>query len=299
VADVAMRDVDGVPISTASLKGKVVIINFWATWCPPCRAEIPDLIKLQSKYKDQLQIIGISDDDDPPATVKKWAAEHRMNYPIVMSTDDLRKAFSGVAALPTSFIIDRDSRLVMRHVGMLMSATTEAETRHLAGLPVPAADRNDRRADLLAVGADVLDRGRAGQPWNAGQALQARQPAGDGPAHHAVPVLARRDPHRCRPIRAAAHLGDAAGADPHDRAVESLVGDDQVAAAAQDQDRLAPAVGGAHRGDHVRVGGRLGEPRRRAAQAQGGAAGERHLLADDHRSPIPPPARRHRWTGPA
>jgi thiol-disulfide isomerase/thioredoxin len=152
VADLAMRDVDGVPISTASLKGKVVIINFWATWCPPCRAEIPDLIKLQSKYKDQLQIIGISDDDDPPATVKKWAAEHRMNYPIVMSTDDLRKAFSGVAALPTSFIIDRDSRLVMRHVGMLMSATTEAETRHLAGLPVNASieevDHDDKPAKL-------------------------------------------------------------------------------------------------------------------------------------------------------
>jgi len=152
VADVAMRDVDGVPISTASLKGKVVIINFWATWCPPCRAEIPDLIKLQSKYKDQLQIIGISDDDDPPATVKKWAAEHRMNYPIVMATDDLRKAFNGVAALPTSFIIDRDSRLVMRHVGMLMSATTEAETRHLAGLPVSASieevDRDDKPAKL-------------------------------------------------------------------------------------------------------------------------------------------------------
>jgi len=152
VADVVMRDVDGVPISTASLKGKVVIVNFWATWCPPCRAEIPDLIALQNKYKGQLQIIGISDDDDPPATVKKWAAEHKMNYPIVMATDDLRKAFSGVAALPTSFIIDRESRLVMRHVGMLMSATTEAETRHLAGLPVNASieevDHDDKPAKL-------------------------------------------------------------------------------------------------------------------------------------------------------
>ena len=139
VADVVMRDVDGVPISTASLKGKVVIVNFWATWCPPCRAEIPDLIALQNKYRDQLQIIGVSDDDDPPQTVKKWAVEHRMNYPIVMATTELRKVFTGVAALPTSFIVNRESRLVMRHVGMLMAATTEAETRHLAGLPVNAS----------------------------------------------------------------------------------------------------------------------------------------------------------------
>ncbi len=152
IAAVEMRDIDGASISTASLKGKVVIVNFWATWCPPCRAEIPDLIALQSKYRDQLQIIGISDDDDPPATVKKWAVEHKMNYPIVMSTDALRKVFLGVQALPTSFVLDRESRLVMRHVGMLQPATTEAETRHLAGLPVDVSieevDKDDKPAKL-------------------------------------------------------------------------------------------------------------------------------------------------------
>ena len=152
VGDVTMTDVDGRTISTASLKGKVIIVNFWATWCPPCRAEIPDLIALQDKYKDQLQIIGISDDDDPPAVVKKWADAHKMNYPIVMSTDALRKAFTGVAALPTSFIVNRESRLVMRHVGMLTASTTEAETRHLAGLPVDVlveeVDKDDKPAKL-------------------------------------------------------------------------------------------------------------------------------------------------------
>jgi thiol-disulfide isomerase/thioredoxin len=152
LGDIVMTDVDGKTISTAALKGKVVIVNFWATWCPPCRAEIPDLIALQNKYKDQLQIIGISDDEDPPATVKKWAAEHRMNYPIVMSNDELRKVFTGVAALPTSFIINRETRVVQRHVGMLMAAMTEAETRQLAGLPVNASveeiDKDDKPAKL-------------------------------------------------------------------------------------------------------------------------------------------------------
>jgi len=152
VADVIMKDVDGRPISTASFKGKVVIVNFWATWCPPCRAEIPDLIKLQDKYRDQLQIIGISDDDDPPAVVKKWADAHGMNYPIVMSNDELRKIFVGVRALPTSFILNRDSKMVIRHVGMLQAATTEAETRHLAGMPVDVEveeiDKDDKPAKL-------------------------------------------------------------------------------------------------------------------------------------------------------
>ena len=152
IADVTMKDLDGHAISTASLKGKVVIINFWATWCPPCRAEIPDLIKLQEKYKDKLQIIGISDDDDPPAVVKKWASEHGMNYPIVMSNDDLRKVFVGVSALPTSFILNPESKMMIRHVGMLQAPVTEAETRHLAGLPVDVTveeiDKDDKPAKL-------------------------------------------------------------------------------------------------------------------------------------------------------
>jgi thiol-disulfide isomerase/thioredoxin len=157
VGDVTMTDVDGRRISTADLKGKVVIVNFWATWCPPCRAEIPDLVALQQKYRDQLLIIGISDDDDPPAVVKKWAVEHKVNYPIVMSTPELRKVFTGVSALPTSFIVSRDSRVMIRHVGMLTAATTEAETRHLAGLPVNASieeidkDKPVKLADALQV----------------------------------------------------------------------------------------------------------------------------------------------------
>jgi thiol-disulfide isomerase/thioredoxin len=157
VGDVTMTDVEGRRISSSDWKGKVVIVNFWATWCPPCRAEIPDLVKLQNKYKDTLQIIGISDDDDPPAVVKKWADAHGMNYPIVMATPELRKVFNGVAALPTSFIVSRESRIVMRHVGMLMAATTEAETRHLAGLPVNVSveeiekDKPAKLADALQV----------------------------------------------------------------------------------------------------------------------------------------------------
>ena len=139
IAAVTMHDLDGRSISTADWRGKVTIVNFWATWCGPCRAEIPDLIALQKKYGDRLQIIGISDDEGSPDVVKRFVTEHQMNYPVVMSTPELRKIFTGVNALPTSFVLDREVRLVQRHVGLLNAAVTEGETRHLAGLPVNAS----------------------------------------------------------------------------------------------------------------------------------------------------------------
>jgi thiol-disulfide isomerase/thioredoxin len=132
------QDLDGQAISHESWRGKVVIVNFWATWCPPCRAEIPDLIALQDKYRDQLQVVGISQDETGAEDVRKFAAEHGINYPIVMSTPELERVFTGIYALPTSFIIDREGRIVQKHVGMLNAETTEGETRLLAGLSVDA-----------------------------------------------------------------------------------------------------------------------------------------------------------------
>jgi thiol-disulfide isomerase/thioredoxin len=136
---VAMRDLDGREVSLASLRGKVVLVNFWATWCGPCRAEIPDLVALQEKYRGQLQVIGISQDEVPVELVRRFAADHRMNYPVVMSTPEIEQLFPGVNALPTSFIVDRESRIVQKHVGMLTASLTEQETRALAGLPVNAS----------------------------------------------------------------------------------------------------------------------------------------------------------------
>ena len=139
VPDLIMHDLDGRSISSADLRGKVTIVNFWATWCPPCRAEIPDLIALQKKYGDRLQIVGISQDEGSVDGVKRFVAAQQMNYPVVMTTPELEKAFPGVTALPTSFILDREARVVQRHVGLLNPNLTELETRALAGLPVNAS----------------------------------------------------------------------------------------------------------------------------------------------------------------
>ena len=134
VAAFTAPDLDGRPIDTASLRGKVVIVNFWATWCPPCREEIPDLVALQAKYKDKLQIIGVSQDSGSVDEVKRFALEHRMNYPTVMSTPEIEKLFPGVYALPTSFVLDRDGKIAQKHIGLLNASLTELETRTLAGL---------------------------------------------------------------------------------------------------------------------------------------------------------------------
>ena len=129
-------DLAGRPVSTEALRGKVVLVNFWATWCPPCREEIPDLVALQDKYPDQLQIIGISQDSAPAQVVQQFAAARGMNYPTVMSTPEIEKLFPGVYALPTTFLIDREGRLAKKHVGMLNASLIEIEARALAGLDV-------------------------------------------------------------------------------------------------------------------------------------------------------------------
>ena len=134
VDPITVKTLDGKDLSLGSLRGKVVIVNFWATWCPPCREEIPDLIALQSKYPDQLQVIGVSQDEAPASMVAAFASEHRMNYPVVMDTPELERMFTNIHALPTSYVIDREGRIAQRHVGMLNASLTETETRVLAGL---------------------------------------------------------------------------------------------------------------------------------------------------------------------
>ena len=138
VPDVSMKTLDGRTLSTADWRGKVVVVNFWATWCPPCRAEIPDLVALQKKYADTLLVIGVSGDEDAPAVVQQFADQYHINYPIVMLTKDIEHAFPGIYALPTSFIVNREGRVAQRHVGMLHADTTELEARVLAGLPTNA-----------------------------------------------------------------------------------------------------------------------------------------------------------------
>ena len=144
-----VHDLDGRPLSSNDWHGKVVLLNFWATWCGPCRAEIPDLVELQQKYRDYLVIIGVSEDEGPTELVRRFAVERRVNYPVVMLTPEIEQIFAGVNALPTTFLLDREGRLVQKHVGLLTSAVTEMETRALAGLSTDAKIEQVDRAQPM------------------------------------------------------------------------------------------------------------------------------------------------------
>src|SRR5215468_6331455 len=113
-----INDLSGKPILLDEDKGKIVLLNFWATWCGPCRAEIPDLIEIQKRYGDSLQIIGLDVDDDDVAEVKKFVEKNGINYPVGMATNEIRIQYGGVAALPTSFVLDKEGRVVQKHEGL-------------------------------------------------------------------------------------------------------------------------------------------------------------------------------------
>ena len=131
-----LQDLDGNVVSTAQWQGKVVILNFWATWCPPCREEIPILTELAKKYKDSLLIVGVSVDDGSPDDVRQFAKAFHMNYPVVMWSRELVSEYGGVPALPTTFLINKEARIVQKHEGLYPPEVYDTEVRALMGLPV-------------------------------------------------------------------------------------------------------------------------------------------------------------------
>jgi thiol-disulfide isomerase/thioredoxin len=138
IPDLTMTTLDGKTITNKDLAGKVVIFNFWATWCAPCRAEIPDLVKLQTEYKDHLIIIGVLSEDEPGPHVSRFAADYKINYAIVPETPELSAAFPGIYALPTTFMVGPDLKMMQKHIGQIRPALIELETRALAKLPIDA-----------------------------------------------------------------------------------------------------------------------------------------------------------------
>lgn len=125
-----LKDVNGKDVSSEQFKGKIVVIDFWATWCVPCKVEIPGYIELTKKYsKDGLVIVGISTDQAGPEVVKEFMEKNRINYPIVMMDDDVAAAFAP-EAIPTTFLIDRAGQIRDRKVGA--EATESYEQKILA-----------------------------------------------------------------------------------------------------------------------------------------------------------------------
>jgi cytochrome c biogenesis protein CcmG/thiol:disulfide interchange protein DsbE len=127
--DFTLKDVDGNDVSLTAYKGKVVLLNFWATWCGPCKAEIPGFVKLQEKYRDKgLVIVGYSV-DDTAAKAKAYAAQYKMNYPILLGEgrEEVQDAYGPIWGIPASFIISRDGKVCRKHMGIAPEAVFEKE----------------------------------------------------------------------------------------------------------------------------------------------------------------------------
>ncbi len=130
--DFSLTSLDGRQVRLSDYKGKVVLIDFWATWCSPCRTEIPRFVEWQQKYGAQgFQTIGISM-DDTVKPVRAFYQEFKLNYPVAMGDEKVAQAYGGVLGLPVNVLVGRDGQIVARYVGM--SDLRELETRILQGL---------------------------------------------------------------------------------------------------------------------------------------------------------------------
>jgi len=135
-----LPDLKGAKVHAADFKNKVLLVNFWATWCAPCIVEIPWFVEFQNKYGPQgLQVIGISLDETGTKDVKPFVEKHHMTYPILLGNDKTAEQFGGILGLPTTFIVDRDGKYYAMHRGLVQRGDVEEELQTLLGKPTEAA----------------------------------------------------------------------------------------------------------------------------------------------------------------
>jgi peroxiredoxin len=131
--DFTLKDASGATVKLSDYKGKVVLLNFWATWCAPCKLEIPEFVEAYSKFRDKgFVILGVLSEDDPSQQdLQTFMSEFKMNYPVMRQHAELEESFGTLYALPTSFVIDRKGQVCSRHMGAFSKEALEREINGL------------------------------------------------------------------------------------------------------------------------------------------------------------------------
>jgi peroxiredoxin len=128
----SLKDENGKTVQLSDYRGKIVLLNFWATWCGPCKMEIPWFVEFERKHKDQgFAVVGISMDEDGWPAVKPFISHAGINYRVLMGDDSIAQLYGGVESLPTTFIIDREGKIAAVHLGLVSKSTYENDLRQL------------------------------------------------------------------------------------------------------------------------------------------------------------------------
>jgi peroxiredoxin len=162
--DFTLPALDGSKVSLSDFRGKAVLLNFWATWCPPCKIEMPWFEDLQKQYaKDGLVVLGVALDDSAPATIAKFASELGVNYQVLLGTDQVSDDYGDVQYLPTTFYIARDGTIVDKMTGLLDRKDIEEAVKKTLGVTpkVGSVLQNQAKAEVKAVAVKAVSAGDA------------------------------------------------------------------------------------------------------------------------------------------
>ncbi|MFQ5457351.1 MAG: TlpA family protein disulfide reductase [Myxococcota bacterium] len=130
--EISLEDLAGKEVPLSRYRGKILLVDFWATWCAPCEESIPHLVKLQERFRDQgFDVLGIALDVGGAKVVGPFVKKRKVNYPVLLGDEGTARAFGGIMGVPTSFIIDRDGRIVRRFTGVVDHAVYEDLIRTL------------------------------------------------------------------------------------------------------------------------------------------------------------------------
>lgn len=136
----SLKDADGRIVQLSDFRGKVVLLNFWATWCDPCRIEIPWFVEFERQHKGQgFAVVGVSMDEDGWQAVKPFVREAGINYRILLGNDTVSDLYGGIDSLPTSFVIDREGRIAAVHIGLVSKSRYENDLQQLFQAPAKTA----------------------------------------------------------------------------------------------------------------------------------------------------------------